>query len=303
MAMPRCRHGSTAARAAAATAETAVSARTTRHAPDPCRLHADAADDGRWGGPGRSNTGSVSRPTPQPLATATATRHLVAFAARPLRHLLSLSLCERRRASDNLNELRGDGSLAGAVVLQRQRGQHLAGALRRVLHRTHTGCRLRAVILKHSVVQCRCQLKLCEIPERVRPLVCRLDLVRIKAVARRLVQLLLHRLWCHDGRNGGLERDGRAELVVKHTDRLRVVLQQLLRDQRSLAERDLDFVRLSEADLVLLRLDAGQLAPALVSHGKEHLLPPSLLSGAQVEHLAGVLGNGRVQSTTKTLVG
>src|SRR5919205_768711 len=61
------------------------------------------------------------------------------------------ALClERLGAGDDLDQFLGDDRLAGAVVLQRQPIDHLAGVSRRVVHRRHARALLRGGALEEG---------------------------------------------------------------------------------------------------------------------------------------------------------
>ena len=61
---------------------------------------------------------------------------------------------------DNFDELGGNSGLAGLVVLDGERGEHLLGVLGGVLHSLHAGGLLAAPVLKHSPVNRRGEVEL-----------------------------------------------------------------------------------------------------------------------------------------------
>ena len=74
---------------------------------------------------------------------------------------------ERRRAGDDLDELRRDARLARAVVDERELVDELAGVLRGVLHGLHAAGLLRRGALHHAVEDLRGEVVLAEAAEHV----------------------------------------------------------------------------------------------------------------------------------------
>ena len=78
---------------------------------------------------------------------------------------LGLQGCSSR---DDLNQLGGDASLSGAVVLQSELADHLTRVLGGVLHRGHAGGLLRGGVLHQGVVDLGGQRVFIEVSQRLR---------------------------------------------------------------------------------------------------------------------------------------
>jgi len=63
---------------------------------------------------------------------------------------------------DNLNQLGGNGSLTGLVVLELESAKHVIGVTGGVIHSSHTGGDLRTVILEHGTVDGDSEVELSE---------------------------------------------------------------------------------------------------------------------------------------------
>src|SRR5487761_2726826 len=64
-----------------------------------------------------------------------------------------LSLLERRCAGNDLDDFLGDGRLAHAIHVERERVDHVRGVVGCRIHRRHAGRMLRGNRLSHGVVQ------------------------------------------------------------------------------------------------------------------------------------------------------
>jgi hypothetical protein len=178
----------------------------------------------------------------------------------------SFGIDEGRGSSNDLNQLGRDRGLPLAVIRERELAEHLPCALGRVLHGAHPRCVLAAVVLEHRVVQGGSKLELCKVLEDVRDLVGSLNLVDVELVAARIVHLLLNRLGSEDGGEGGLEGDGGLELVEHHMHDFRVVLEQLLCNDRCLGEGHAELVGVLDTHGKVVALCSCELRPALVAH-------------------------------------
>ena len=201
---------------------------------------------------------------------------------------------KRGRAGDDLDELRGDGRLARAVVKQRELPEHVLRVFRGVLHRLHPRPELRRAVFQERVVHHDAHVELREVQQELRALG-PLHLVLVELDRARLGGFLVL-VRGEERRHRGLERDDALEPVVHDLVLLRTLREDGVRHQRRGGEREGDLGEIHDHVLHVGRLSLRELRARLLAHDGH---------GARVaqpaDHL-GVLHHRGVDAAAQALV-
>mmetsp|Transcript_2107 Transcript_2107/g.8296 ORF Transcript_2107/g.8296 Transcript_2107/m.8296 type:complete len:366 (+) Transcript_2107:51-1148(+) len=193
---------------------------------------------------------------------------------------------ERGRAGDDLDELRGDGRLARAVVEQRELPEHVLGVLRGVLHRLHPRPELGRAVFQERVVHHHAHVELREVQQELRALGA-LHLVLVELDRARLGGFLVL-VRGENRRHRGLERDDALKPVVHDLVLLRPLREDGVRHQRRGGEREGDLRQVHDHVLHVFSLSLRELRASLLAHDGHGALVAQPADNLGVLHHRGV---------------